>query len=137
MCPYPVVVDRDTGEIIMKTALGAGLALALLAGTALAQTALQVPPPPPPAGIDGPGTPQDPPPPPSPGDRGRSLREGGDMGRDRMWHRSVRPQSKAARFHIETSDVNVGIKCADDEPTKTCADFTLQLLDKLGSMSRR
>ena len=46
------------------------------------------------------------------------------------------PASKAARFHIETGEADIGIKCADDEPMKACADFTLQLLDKIAAMPR-
>lgn len=120
----------------MKAALCTGLALTLLAGAALAQTAPQTPPPPSGTG-DGPGLPHDPPPPP-PGDRGGRGWDAGDMmGRERMWHHPMPPPSKAARFHIETGDVKLGIKCADDEPMKTCADFTLQLLDKLNAAPAR
>ena len=117
----------------MKAALCTGLALTLLAGAALAQTAPQGAPPAP-AGNDGPGMLHNQPPSPPPGDRGGRGWEAGDMGRDRMWHRPMQPPSKAARFRVETGDMKLGIKCADDEPMKTCADFTLQLLDKLGSL---
>ena len=114
----------------MKALLGAGLALALLTGTALAQTAPQTPPPPP--GMNGgPGALHDAPP---PGDHGRWDREAGDMAPDHRWHHPMRPPSKAARFRIEAGDVTLGIKCPDDEPMKACADFTLQLLDKAGSL---
>ena len=62
-------------------------------------------------------------------------RDGGDMRPRRMGHFRPLP-SKAARFHIETGEANIGIKCADDEPMKVCADFTLQLLDKIAAMPR-
>ncbi len=61
--------------------------------------------------------------------------DGGDMRPHRMGHFGP-PPSKAARFHIETGDADIGIKCADDEPMKTCADFTLQLLDKIAALPR-
>lgn len=119
----------------MKVALCTGLALSLLAGAALAQTAPQTPTPP--VGTDdGPGLPHNPPPPP-PGDRGGRGWDAGDMGRERPWHHSMAPPSKAARFRIETGDVKLGIKCADDEPMKSCADFTLQLLDELNAAPAR
>ena len=114
----------------MKVVLGASLAFALITGNALAQTAPQVPPPAP-AGNDGLGAPHYPPPPPPPGN------PVDDMGHGRMWRHAMRPQIKAARFHIESGDMKVGVKCAEDEPTKVCADFTLQLLDKLGSITQR
>ena len=112
----------------MKAIWGAGLALALFAGSALAQTPPQPPDAPPPPGTNGPMdgrmSPDDP-------AGGRD----GDMRPRRMGHFGP-PPSKAARFHIETGDADIGIKCADDEPMKTCTDFTLQLLDKLAAMPR-
>ncbi|MEX2693659.1 hypothetical protein [Rhizobium mongolense] len=48
------------------------------------------------------------------------------------------PPSKAAHFHIQDGDVEIDIKCADDEPTKVCADLLLQMLDRLeGASSSR
>ena len=113
----------------MKAAIGAGFALALLAGHALAQTAPQPPEAPPPSSDNGPMEARMPP------DDQAGGRDGGDMRPHRMGHFRP-PPSKAARFHIETGDADIGIKCADDEPMKACADFTLQVLDKLAGMPR-
>ncbi len=113
----------------MKAIIGAGFALALLAGHALAQSATQPPEPPPPSGDNGPMEARM-----SPDDQAGG-RDGGDMRPRRMGHFRPLP-SKAARFHIETGEANIGIKCADDEPMKACADFTLQVLDKIAAMPR-
>ena len=113
----------------MKAIIGAGFALALLAGNALAQSAPPSPDAPPPAGDTGPMEARMPP------DDQTGGRDGGDMRPHRMGHLRP-PPSKAARFHIETGEADIGIKCADDEPMKACADFTLQLLDKIAAMPR-
>lgn len=44
------------------------------------------------------------------------------------------PVSKAAFFRLRKGDVSVGIKCADDEPTKACVDAAATLLDKLAQV---
>jgi hypothetical protein len=112
----------------------AGVAFVLLTGTAIAQS------PPPPASPDH-SEGSDVRTPPSPGDHGAW----GDMrdedrpslyGEGHHFHHPPPPHSKAARFHIEMGDTNLGIKCADDAPMKECADFTLQLIDKLQSLSK-
>ena len=113
----------------MKPIIGAGLALALLAGNALAQAAPQPPEAPPSSGDNRSMEARMPP------DDQAGGRDGGDMRPRRMGHFRPAP-SKAARFHIETGEADIGIKCADDEPMKTCADFTLQVLDKIASMPR-
>jgi hypothetical protein len=41
------------------------------------------------------------------------------------------PPSKAAHFRFRKGDAVVDIKCADDEPTKSCVDAGSALLDKL------
>lgn len=41
------------------------------------------------------------------------------------------PAPKAAHFHVERGDTTIDIKCADDEPMRGCADFKIQLLDKV------
>jgi hypothetical protein len=41
------------------------------------------------------------------------------------------PPSKAAHFRIASGDTKIDVKCADDEPTKVCADVLLQIMDKL------
>ena len=112
----------------MKAIIGAGFALALLAGQALAQAAAP-PEAPPPSGDHGPMETRMLP------DDQAGARDGGDMRPGRMGHFRP-PASKAARFHIETGEADIGIKCADDEPMKACADFTLQLLDKIAAMPR-
>lgn len=72
----------------------------------------------------------------APSDEGRPRY---DWRRGRMrGHPPLPPPSKAARFRIEDGDVKIDIKCADDEPTKVCADLLLQTLDRLeGSSSSR
>ncbi|WP_092587308.1 hypothetical protein [Rhizobium mongolense] len=58
--------------------------------------------------------------------------------RGRMRDRPPPPPSKAAHFHIQDGDIKIDIKCADDEPTKVCADVLLQMLDRLeGASSSR
>lgn len=112
----------------MKALLCGSFALTLLAGTAFAQ--------------QPPSEPQQPdaatdqqqdaggPPPPSPSPEGQERWDGHREGHHRP------PPSKAAAFHIEAGDMRIGVKCPDDEPLKACADFTMQLLDKLGSTQR-
>jgi hypothetical protein len=57
-----------------------------------------------------------------------------DMGmRRHHWPMSL--PSKAAHFRIEDGDKKIDIKCADDEPTKVCAEVLLQLIDKLATPS--
>jgi hypothetical protein len=41
------------------------------------------------------------------------------------------PPSKAAHFRLEHGDIVIDVKCADEEPMKACADFTLQMLDRV------
>lgn len=41
------------------------------------------------------------------------------------------PLSKAARFQIEDGNTRIDLKCAEDEPTKVCADLLLQVMDRL------
>lgn len=112
----------------------AGVA-ALLSGTvAFAQT------PPPPPGGPRPGPEAGaPPPPPPPG----GLRRGPDAdapppppggpqrGPDGP---PPPPPPKGAHFILERGDARIDVKCADDDPTKACADITLQMLDKLTTL---
>lgn len=138
----------------MNRLMISGLALALLTGGALAQAATPAPAgmkaPPPPGGADamnpGAGAPPLPPPGgmragvrlPPPGGPGAMDDDGpggppppdGPRGR----RPPPSPAPKAAHFRIERGDTAVDIKCADDEPMKACAEFTLQLLDKLQAM---
>lgn len=104
----------------------AGLTLSLAAGAAVAQ---DTPPPAPPAAGDA-MTP--PPPPPPEGPRGPEEAMKGEK-----WHRGPEgrrppPPSKAAHYRVETDDVKIDLKCADDEPAKACADLLMQTIDKLG-----
>jgi hypothetical protein len=110
----------------MKALLISSLAFATLAGGAWAETP-PPPPPGPPPGMKAPPPPGGPdaldeepggPPPPPGGPRGRRPPP-------------PPPPSKAAHFRIEHGDTVVDVKCADEEPTKTCGDFTLQLLDRV------
>jgi hypothetical protein len=98
----------------------AGVA-ALLSGTvAFAQT------PPPPPGGPRPGPEAGaPPPPPPPG--------GPQRGPDGP-PPPPPPPPKGAHFILERGDARIDVKCADDDPTKACADITLQMLDKLTTL---
>lgn len=116
----------------MKRFLLAGLALSVLAGTAIAQT-----PPPPPGAEQAAPAPDDasmsprvdadddddaaPPPPP------RDVREHRPMRPD--GHRP--PPSRAAHFHIKSGDTKIDVKCAENEPMKVCADLLMQILDRV------
>ncbi|MET0359652.1 MAG: hypothetical protein ABW055_09475 [Pararhizobium sp.] len=105
----------------------AGLSLSLAAGAAVAQ---ETPPPPPapPAATDA----MTPPPPPPGGPRGPEEARKGDKGpRGPEGHRPP-PPSKAAHYRVETDDVKIDLKCADDEPAKACADLLMSTIDKLG-----
>jgi hypothetical protein len=44
-----------------------------------------------------------------------------------------RPEGKGARFRIRTPNLNIGVKCPDDEPIKACVDAVSQLIDKAGT----
>ena len=103
-------------RFIVFTATG----LAILTGIAVAQ---EQPPAPPPAPMEA-GQPDDGPPPPQ--GHGRHGERGPKGGRE--GHRP--PPSKAAHIRFEQGDLKLDVKCADDEPMKTCADIALQLLDK-------
>lgn len=48
------------------------------------------------------------------------------------WPPPPPPMSKAAHFHIQDRGRNIDVKCADDEPTKVCADTVLEIIEKLG-----
>jgi len=131
----------------MKRLLVSGMAFAAMATATLAQQ-----PPAPPEQM-APPAPQDhaaPPPPPSepdvivhaddasPRDRAGPPKDDNrpDMGLYRH-HRQMPPPppSKAAHFRVENGGTKIDIKCADDEPTKVCADVLLQLIDKLAAPS--
>jgi hypothetical protein len=68
---------------------------------------------------------------------GQSLKDDSrqDMGMRRHHWPMPPPPSKAAHFRVEEGDRKIDIKCADDEPTKVCADVLLQLIDKLSRPS--
>ncbi|ABC91397.1 hypothetical conserved protein [Rhizobium etli CFN 42] len=127
----------------MQRLLLSGLALAASAATAFAQQ----PPAPPPAGEPPAANEPASPSPPAPDDE-RVMRHGPDeQFRDRpdyRWHGSrddmgfrgyrghrLPPLSKAARFQIEDGNTRIDLKCAEDEPTKVCADLLLQVMDRL------
>jgi len=46
------------------------------------------------------------------------------------------PPGKAAHIILQDGDAMVDVKCADDEPMKTCADITLQILEKLVALPK-
>lgn len=116
----------------MKIISVAAVTMALSAGATFAQQPSDAPSPPPTATTAAPeSTAQaQQAAPPSNQDRQRSD-----------WHRGRgdRPMaSRAARFYVQDGDVKIRIQCADDEPTKVCADLLLQMLDRLdGSSSSR
>lgn len=112
----------------MKTILSvSAVALALSAGASFAQQPSDAPPPPP---GNTTAAPESNPPAPQAGssDEGRSR---ADWRRERMRDRRLPPPSKAAHFFVQDGDIKIDIKCADDEPTKVCADLLLQMLDRL------
>jgi len=114
----------------MKALLISSLAIAVLVGGAWAQT----PPPPPSAPSPSIGV-AAPPPPPTGGPDAMNARPGvsplpAGGPRDPRTPPPP-PPSRAAHFRIQHGDTFVEVKCADDEAAKTCADFTLQLLDRV------
>ncbi|WP_312862112.1 hypothetical protein [Rhizobium sp. P32RR-XVIII] len=118
----------------MKTILSvSAVALALSTGASFAQQPSDAAPPPP---GNTTAVPESNPPAAqaSPSDEGRPR---ADWRRGRG-DRRLPPPSKAAHFYIQDGDVKIDIKCADDEPTKVCADLLLQMLDRLegSSLSR-
>jgi hypothetical protein len=50
-------------------------------------------------------------------------------------HMPPPPPSKAAHFRMRSGTAAIDIKCADDEPTKACADAASQLIDKLSAVA--
>jgi hypothetical protein len=104
----------------MRSALAVATLLALLSGGAMAQS----PPAQPPMDDHGAAEPA----PPSQSDRD----DGGYRGEMRP-HRPP-PPSKAARFRIEAGDISISMRCPEDESLRNCADFTLQMLDKLSNL---
>ncbi|MER2279928.1 hypothetical protein ABS771_22865 [Methylobacterium brachiatum] len=44
------------------------------------------------------------------------------------------PPPKGAHFRLERGDTRIDVKCADEDSMKACADITLQLVDKLGTL---
>jgi hypothetical protein len=131
----------------MKRLIVSGFAFAAMATAALAQQA------PAPAEQVAPAATQDhPSPPPPPGapeardrpdemwPRDHAGQPPKDASRQEMGmrghHRPMPPPpSKAAHFRVEDGDKKIDVKCADDEPTKVCADVLLQLIDKLATSS--
>ncbi len=43
------------------------------------------------------------------------------------------PPPRAAHIRLQRGDTLLDVKCAEDEPMKSCADLTLQMLDRLGT----
>jgi hypothetical protein len=114
----------------------AGVA-ALLSGTvAFAQT----PPPPPGGPRPGPEAGAPPPPPPPGGPRRGPDADapppppGGPQRGPDGPPPPPPPPPKGAHFILERGDARIDVKCADDDPTKACADITLQMLDKLTTL---
>jgi hypothetical protein len=114
-------------RFIAFTAIG----LAVLTGIAIAQEQPAPPPPPPGATFDAGPVDDAPPPHPGPGRHGDHGERGPMGGRD--GERPPPPPSKAAHFRLEKGDLKLDVKCADDEPMKSCADIALQLLDKVAA----
>lgn len=118
----------------MKRYILSAIAFAALTGTALAQ---QPPAPPAPAGTPPAADAVMPPPPPGgpagPEDHAGPPPRGpeGPMGPHGHRPPPPPPPSKAAHFRVEDGDTRIDIKCADDEPMKSCADILLQVIDRL------
>ena len=127
----------------MKRLFVFGLAFAAMASAALAQQPPAPPeqmapaasqdhaPPPPSAGPDAIARPDDL----SSHDHAGAQKDGSrpDMALYRHHRQMPPPPSKAAHFRVENGDTKIDIKCADDEPTKVCAEVLLQLIDKLAA----
>ena len=47
-------------------------------------------------------------------------------------HPHMRPMGKAAAFRIKGANLELGVKCAEDESMKACVDALMPLLDKIG-----
>ena len=125
----------------MRKIIVSSLAFAAMTTAAVAQssiTPVQTPPPashdrasaPPPDGPDAMDSPDE-------DYSGQSLKDDSrqDMGMRRHHRPMPPPPSKAAHFRVEEGGRKIDIKCADDEPTKVCADVLLQLIDKLATPS--
>ncbi|MBB3659919.1 Tfp pilus assembly protein FimV [Rhizobium sp. BK650] len=48
---------------------------------------------------------------------------------DRDWR--SQPRERGARFHIESGQTRIDLRCADGDSTKDCADTVLQVLERL------
>jgi len=102
----------------MKAYLISGVMLAMLAGAAHAQTIA-------PGGLSGPGAPVGP---------GASVGPGPAGAQPASAPKP--PPGKSAHFILQDGDAMVDVKCSDDEPMKTCAEITLQILDKLAALPK-
>ena len=126
----------------MKTLLASGLAFAVLTGVALAQAAspapagAKAPPPPPAAGMSADPAGMMPPPPPggprAGGPGPGAMADGGPDGPRGL--RMPPPPPRGAHIHLQRGDLVLDVKCADDEPTKSCGDTALQMLDRIQAM---
>lgn len=127
-----MIRTRAVRPLAIRPLALAGAAALLLGTAAIAQTPppggplpgpeAGAPPPPPPGGPRrGPGPDGAPPPPPGGPQRG--------PGPD-----GPPPPPKGAHFRLERGDARIDVKCADEDSMKACADITLQLLDKLGTL---
>jgi len=96
----------------MKACLISGVAMALLAVAAHAQDIT-------PGGIGGPGAPVGPGP-------TEPQRTGPPKA----------PNGRAAHFILQDGGTRVDVKCANDDSMRTCADITLQFLEKLVAFPR-
>ncbi len=142
----------------MKTFLASGVALALMTGAVMAQRAAPAPvgitqgAPPiagAPAGANVPASPPTPapdadgmaPPPPPGGPRAGGPVPGGPGGPGPMGDRGPAgpdgrrgpppPPPRGAHIDMQRGDIRLNLQCAEDEPTKTCADIAIQMLDHL------
>lgn len=108
----------------MKAYLISGVMLAMLAGAAHAQTIA-------PGGLSGPGAPVGP---------GASVGPGAPVGPGPAGAQPPSapkpPPGKSAHFILQDGDAMVDVKCSDDESMKTCAEITLQILDKLAALPK-
>ncbi len=132
----------------MKSILASGLALALMTGAVLAQTAVPAPagapraaPPPAaqPGDVADAGAMTPPPPPPPGGPRAGRPMPGGpgdDAGPEGPRGRRPPPPPPGARIHLQRGDLVVDVQCREADPMASCSDAALQMLDHLQAAAK-
>ena len=123
----------------MKLFLASSVALALMTGAVLAQHAVPAPAgmaqaAPPVAGAPMPDADgMTPPPPPPGGPRAGGpgpMADRGPAGPDGR-RGPPPPPPRGAHIDLQRGDLRLNLQCAEEEPTKTCADLAMQMVDHL------